>query len=145
MAVRIRVAGLLVHADHILLVKHRNHSYWLLPGGRLDDGESLQECVRREFLEETSLKVRPQGPIFLGDFLSGTKHVVDVIFRVTLANEVEGTPAIQPGSDAGLADVRWFPVEDAPKVGPPPLGQMLLRTRYQPESVWGRIPYGGVY
>jgi 8-oxo-dGTP pyrophosphatase MutT (NUDIX family) len=98
---------------------------------------------RREFREETGLKIRSQGPIFLGDFLSGKKHVVDVIFRVSLANGDEGIPRIKVGSDAGLADLRWFPIREAPKVGPPPLGSMLVSTNFVPETVWGRFPYGG--
>jgi len=144
-AYRIRVAGLLVHAGQVLLVRHHQHDFWLLPGGRLDEDESLVDCVIREFREETGLKIRSQGPIFLGDFLSGRKHVVDVIFRVSLTNGDEGVPRIKVGSDAGLADARWFPIQDAPKVGPPPLGDMLVKTSFVPESVWGRFPYGGAY
>jgi 8-oxo-dGTP pyrophosphatase MutT (NUDIX family) len=139
------VAGLLVHAGHVVLVKHRAHAFWLLPGGRLDGGESLVDCVIREFREETGLRVCSQGPIFLGDFLSGKKHIVDIIFRVALAGSEEGLPRIRVGADAGLADARWFPLQSVPEVGPPPLGDLLVRTGFVPENVWGRFAYGGTY
>jgi 8-oxo-dGTP diphosphatase len=145
MAYRIRVAGLLAHAGRVLLVKHTSHAFWLLPGGRLDEGESLVDCVIREFREETGLRIRCQGPIFLGDFISGKKHVVDVIFRVALPDSQESLPRIRVGDDAGLADARWFPVQEAPEVGPPPLGDLLARTGFVPEDVWGRFSYGGAY
>jgi 8-oxo-dGTP pyrophosphatase MutT (NUDIX family) len=142
---RIRVAGLLVHDGQILLVQHRNQNFWLLPGGRLDEGESLHECVEREILEETGIKIRPQGPVFLGDFLSGRKHIVDVIFRVDLQTAGKALPRIRIGDDAGLADARWFPLDAAPELGPPPLDQLLKQTHFSPENLWGQFHYGGAY
>jgi ADP-ribose pyrophosphatase YjhB (NUDIX family) len=129
----------------VLLVRHRAHSFWLLPGGRLDEDESLTDCVEREIREETGQKVLAQGPIFLGDFLSGKKHIVDVIFRVSLKEEGDGLPKIRVGTDAGLAEARWFPLDQVPKVGPPPLGDLLRRTDFVPEKLWGRFHYGGSY
>jgi len=44
----------------ILLVERGGHplkGYWSLPGGLVETGESLDEAVRREILEETGLTV----------------------------------------------------------------------------------------
>ena len=38
---------------------HPLKGYWSLPGGLVETGESLDEAVRREVLEETGLKVKP--------------------------------------------------------------------------------------
>jgi len=46
----------------ILLVERGGHplkGYWSLPGGLVETGESLDEAVRREVLEETGLRVKP--------------------------------------------------------------------------------------
>ena len=46
----------------ILLVERGGHplkGYWSLPGGLVETGESLDEAVRREILEETGLRVKP--------------------------------------------------------------------------------------
>jgi ADP-ribose pyrophosphatase YjhB (NUDIX family) len=46
----------------ILLVERGGHPlkcYWSLPGGLVETGESLDEAVRREILEETGLRVKP--------------------------------------------------------------------------------------
>ena len=58
------LAGLSLIEDKngkILLTKRNpNLSYansWVLPGGKLDAGEDLQQCSRREALEETNIDV----------------------------------------------------------------------------------------
>jgi 8-oxo-dGTP diphosphatase len=46
----------------ILLVERGRHPLkgcWSLPGGLVETGESLEDAVRREILEETGLRVKP--------------------------------------------------------------------------------------
>jgi ADP-ribose pyrophosphatase YjhB (NUDIX family) len=43
---------LLVREDQILLVKHMYEDKWYLPGGLVERGETLDEAVRREAMEE---------------------------------------------------------------------------------------------
>lgn len=42
----------------VLILKRSRGIYWSLPGGRLDIGESAQECCTRETWEETGLQTR---------------------------------------------------------------------------------------
>lgn len=51
------VRVLLVHEEQILLVKHTYHEGWLLPGGGVKRGETLDSAAVREVREETGLKV----------------------------------------------------------------------------------------
>ena len=44
---------------YFVLVERKYPPYgWSLPGGHLEEGESLEECAAREAKEETSLDVR---------------------------------------------------------------------------------------
>ncbi len=54
-----RVTAVIVKEDRVLLMKRKkaNKEYWLFPGGRVEVGESEQEALEREILEETSLKL----------------------------------------------------------------------------------------
>lgn len=56
---RVRAAVAVLHKGQILLVQHSkaDRSYWLLPGGGLDWGESLHQAARREVAEETGIQV----------------------------------------------------------------------------------------
>ena len=50
------VKGIVPLDDGIVLL-HNERDEWELPGGRLEIGESPEECVAREILEETGLEV----------------------------------------------------------------------------------------
>ena len=55
-------SGAIIVNDHgqVLLIKRACHPYygfWAFPGGKCEDNETLQECVKREVKEETGLDV----------------------------------------------------------------------------------------
>jgi len=56
-----RYQGAIIRDHHILLLKQTEHasgrSYWQIPGGRIEQDETEEQCVQREMLEETGLQV----------------------------------------------------------------------------------------
>ena len=56
-----RYQGAIVQENKLLLIKAIDHQdgliYWLIPGGGREAGESEEECLRREMVEETHLEV----------------------------------------------------------------------------------------
>lgn len=58
----IHVACALIEKDQQLLICQRSADMklplkWEFPGGKLEDGETLQECLLREVLEEINLNI----------------------------------------------------------------------------------------
>ena len=86
--VRIRVCGILVEGDSILLVKHKNlgnqQGIWMPPGGGVEFGQSLSENLKREFLEETGLFVKVCDFLFASEFLQHPLHAIELFFKVEL-------------------------------------------------------------
>lgn len=48
----VRVAGVALHHDRVLLHRSEHDSFWALPGGRLEVGETTETALQREMLEE---------------------------------------------------------------------------------------------
>ena len=76
---------------------------WSLPGGAVELGETLEEAVRREVLEETGLAVEPAGVVQAFDRISrdGEGRVryhyvlVDFLCRVTGGSPVCASDALE--------------------------------------------------
>lgn len=65
------------------MVKHRpEHTYYALPGGRLEVGESLAEGLKRELLEETNVGAEIGRLLFINEWIGHTNHRVEFFFWV---------------------------------------------------------------
>lgn len=77
----VSVKGVVAREGHILLL-HNERAEWELPGGRLEIGETPQQCVVREIAEETGWAVTA-GPIldaWLYHITQVGKHVLIVTY-----------------------------------------------------------------
>lgn len=112
---RIRVAAIIVHNESILLVRHvkNGQSYWLLPGGGLEYGESLEESLCRELLEEANLEIRVGELVIVNDSINpdGSRHVINLCFTAEI---VSGD--LKCGVDHRLEEVRFVPLEELSKL-----------------------------
>ena len=88
-APRIRVAGLMIHDDRVVVVRHRagSFTYHLLPGGGVGYRETLEEALVRDILEETGFKARVGELLYVNDTIDpcGRRHVVNITFRAEIA------------------------------------------------------------
>ena len=49
--------GFVMHDDKVLLSFNREINEYSLPGGGVEPGESLEQCLKREFLEEVGFNI----------------------------------------------------------------------------------------
>jgi ADP-ribose pyrophosphatase YjhB (NUDIX family) len=79
---QIRVTGILLRDDKILLVKQQvGKRAWSLPGGRLEHGESLEQGVIREIYEETGIVVAVDKLLYICDITSG--NIIHITFLLS--------------------------------------------------------------
>ncbi|MBK7837241.1 MAG: NUDIX hydrolase [Candidatus Obscuribacter sp.] len=111
-----RISVIVVTEDaRILLVKHRKGSrqYWVLPGGRLEYGETFEECAVRELKEETGLDVAVKEIVFLSEAIAPdrSRHIVNVYMTADVVGGV-----LKVGDEPVLAAVDYIPLAELDKL-----------------------------
>ena len=81
---KLRITGVLIEDGKILLLEQDvvDSRRWSLPGGGLEHGETIEDCLVREMKEETGLTVEIDRLLYLCDRLHDGNHVVHITFLV---------------------------------------------------------------
>lgn len=84
---------------------------WGSAGGHLEFGETLEECARREAMEELGVTVGALRVLCLSNIIAYGRHYVDVEFLGDIG-EQEPVPA---ASDGSFGEYGWYPLPDPPE------------------------------
>jgi 8-oxo-dGTP pyrophosphatase MutT (NUDIX family) len=117
----ITAAGGLVENNEGKFLFIFRRGYWDLPKGKLDEGETIEDCAKREIEEETGA-----GGLILVKKLGSTYHLYDEFGKHILKETVwfhfrtnEGKTLI-PQTEEDIIEVRW--------TGPEEIEEMKSRT-----------------
>jgi len=100
--------------------KHANGT-WGFPGGHLEFMETPEDCLAREVMEETSLRVTEIKKVdYTNDFYPDEdKHYITLFYEVW----VEGEPKVREPDKC--AEWKWFPRNQLPKNLMPPIVHLI--------------------
>ncbi len=108
----------------LLLVKAAYRWRWGMPGGLMDAGESPADCVVREALEETGLRiVLTSEPLVL---VETTMQRVNFIYEAAPAPDADPDDLQAQASE--ILELGWFHPDDLPETIPDMSGELFLRS-----------------
>jgi 8-oxo-dGTP diphosphatase len=83
---RVAVSALIFESGRVLLAHRRDIDWWNLPGGGMETGETVDQALHREVLEETGLEVEIVQ--LVGVYSKPQKQEVVLTFRCLVARGV---------------------------------------------------------
>lgn len=99
----------------VLLIQRKNDPYkskWALPGGFLEEEETLETGAVRELKEETGIQVSSLKQI--GIFADPGRDPRGRIISIAFAGKAASQENVKADDDAG--DARWFNLKNIPPV-----------------------------
>lgn len=106
--------GLVTNNEGKLLMIYRR-GYWDLPKGKMDAGESSDECAVREVKEETGIEQLSNTGKLCTTYHYYEEHQQRILKRTDwYSMHSEYTNSLQPQMDEGIIAARWVDKQEAP-------------------------------
>lgn len=118
--IAVRPCGILIENGKVLCIlsQYKEGKFYLFPGGGVEYGESIEECVMREVLEETGIKVKIKKLVYINDRLKERKtntRVLNLFFTVERVDKKESEKETR--DDGGkIKKVEWIDLNKFEKI-----------------------------
>lgn len=117
----VRVYGVCIHEGKLLISDEIQNglTFSKLPGGGLEFGEGIADCLKREFQEEMEVEIEIGELLYINDFFqpSAFNHksqVIAVYYKVSLISQpkvsITEIPFNFTSMENGSLAFRWLPV-----------------------------------
>ncbi len=103
------VGGLVRDGNKLLVVKDKFNTGYKLPGGHIDNNESLKEALKREVFEETGVHVKFESILNLGHFTKG-QFGESIFYIVCTAKALSKEISIYDSSE--ILEARWLDIDE---------------------------------
>lgn len=107
------VAAIVIRDGKILLVKRGSEpglGLWSIPGGSIEPGETTEEALKREVLEETGIEINIGKLAGVYDLI--VRHDDIILFHYVLIDYFATFAAGEIRAATDAVDCRWVPLED---------------------------------
>ncbi|HSE61124.1 MAG TPA: NUDIX domain-containing protein [Candidatus Saccharimonadales bacterium] len=112
-----KAAGVIIHDRRLLVERSKGKEFFIAPGGSIEPGETPEQALVRELMEEFQITVHEDRLSPFGTFKAGAAGQEDKIVEMNVftVNEWDG----EPTADNEVEEVRWITSEpeDGIKIG----------------------------
>lgn len=104
----IKVRGIIIHDNKLLIVKHKQSKFMALPGGHLEYGEDVITCLKRELVEELGVLPEIGRLLYISTFMDNKKdEYVEFFFEVKNGEKYLNIDGLERTHAHELAEILW--------------------------------------
>lgn len=121
----VRCRAIILHEGKMLLVRHpHDTSFAALPGGHLEWGEDVMQCLRREVIEELGVEPKIGRLLYVNTFADGKNtQPIEFFFEVTNGGEYVEASGLERSHAHEIIEMLWASPTDDIRILPKALGE----------------------
>lgn len=115
---KIRCRGIILDQDRLLVVKHSvNDKHYVLPGGHLEFGENIKECMLREIVEELGVEPILGNILYIHNYnakdgQSNNIYYTEFLFEITNGKDFVDCDKLNRTHAFELTEIRWISTQE---------------------------------
>lgn len=137
---RLSVRAIVIKDDKILLNEFNHGEYYNIPGGGLEIGETLKECVKREVYEESGYTVHVKEMVYIYEYNPirdghryGKRGALSHVFKceIDMNSEIHKRSVIDsdPTGQSISTGCKWIPIDDLNHINlVPKINEIILES-----------------
>ena len=115
----IRCRAIIINNNKLLVVKHsKEANYYVLPGGHLESGEKIIDCIKREIMEELGIEPKIGRLLYVNNLIKDGKQSIEFFFEIVNAGDYLEIKNLGGTHKHELAEICWIGKNDTKKIRP---------------------------
>lgn len=106
----VKVRGVILYEGKLLIVKHEQSQFMALPGGHLEYGEDVINCLKRELVEELGVMPEIGKLLYINTFIEKKNNTeyVEFFFEVKNGKDYLNIDGLERTHAHELTEILWI-------------------------------------
>lgn len=110
----VKVRGIILNEDRLLVAQHKRSQFMALPGGHLEYGEDVITCLKRELVEELGVLPEIGRLLYINTFIEDKDNIeyVEFFFEVKNGKDYMEIDGLERTHAYELTEIMWISPND---------------------------------
>lgn len=122
----IRIRAIIFHNDKLLVMRNSANDFYCIPGGKMELGETIHECLKREITEELGIEPKIGRLLFTNNYMEKDgDQSIEFHFEVTNGADYMDEQKLEGTHSFEFNDICWVGKNDSKTILPKPIQDYL--------------------